>query len=314
VQKFLVIQTAFIGDVVLATGLIEKLHAQFPDARIDFLVRKGNEALLEAHPYLHEVLVWDKKQNKLRNLWKMACRIRRTRYDKVINVQRFAATGLLTAFSGAHETIGFDKNPLSRFFTKPISHIVSYEMGTPYDPSSLQKQDTRHEVDRNQELIRDFTDTLPARPRLYPSAKDKDKVARIASDMEDKYGRTAYAQMSALLAARALGEAGDAAGEKAQLQWAIAHAQDDEYKQLAKLRLAGVLLDQKSYDEGLKMLGDTPPAAFEGLFADRRGDLLVAQDKIADARTAYKLALDKLDKQDAAMRQFVQFKLDALGS
>ncbi|GAB3628245.1 membrane protein [Pandoraea terrae] len=145
-------------------------------------------------------------------------------------------------------------------------------------------------------------------------AKDKAKVTRIASDMEDKFGRTAYAQMSALLAAKSLDEAGDLAGAKTQLQWAAEHAQDDEYKQLAKLRLAGLLLDQKSYDEGLKVLGDAPPAPFAGLFADRRGDLLVAQNKIADARAAYRLALDKLDKQDAAMRQFVQFKLDALGS
>src|ERR1700748_387405 len=81
VQKFLVIQTAFIGDVVLATALIEKLHAYYPDARIDFLVRKGNEALLNGHPYLHEILIWDKRQNKLKNLWNMGRRIRRERYD-----------------------------------------------------------------------------------------------------------------------------------------------------------------------------------------------------------------------------------------
>jgi heptosyltransferase-2 len=164
VQKFLVIQTAFIGDVVLATGIIEKLHDHFPDARIDFLVRKGNEALLAGHPFLQETLVWDKKEGKLRNLWKMGRRIRRTGYDKVINVQRFAATGLLTAFSGAKETIGFDKNPLSRFFTKRIPHIVSVA-GAP-----------KHEIERNQELIRDFTDATPARPRLYPSQQDYDKV------------------------------------------------------------------------------------------------------------------------------------------
>ncbi len=60
-QKFLIIQTAFIGDVVLATGLVEKLHQHFPGAQIDFLVRKGNEGLLQGHPFLHEVLVWNKK-------------------------------------------------------------------------------------------------------------------------------------------------------------------------------------------------------------------------------------------------------------
>jgi heptosyltransferase-2 len=165
VQKFLVIQTAFIGDVVLATGLIEKLHTQFPAAQIDFLVRKGNEALLAGHPWLHEVLVWDKKKGKLKNLWQMGRRIRKNRYDTVINVQRFAATGLLTVFSGAHETIGFDKNPLSRLFSKRIPHIVQ-QAGGP----------VLHEIERNQELIKDITEGPPAKPRLYPTAADLEKV------------------------------------------------------------------------------------------------------------------------------------------
>src|SRR5207249_4508884 len=111
-------QTAFIGDVVLATGLIEKLHQHLPDATIDFLVRKGNETLLTNHPLLREVLVWDKKKKKLSNLFTILKRIRQNKYDRVINVQRFAATGILTAFSGAKETIGFDKNPLSFLFSK----------------------------------------------------------------------------------------------------------------------------------------------------------------------------------------------------
>jgi ADP-heptose:LPS heptosyltransferase len=160
VQKFLVIQTAFIGDVVLATALIEKLHVYFPDARIDFLVRKGNEALLTGHPFLHEVLIWDKREHKLRNLWRLIGKIRQTRYDTVINVQRFAATGLLTAFSGAGQTIGFDKNPLSIVFTRKIPHIVGH----------------RHEIERNQTLIAALTDEQPAKPRLYPSKADEEKV------------------------------------------------------------------------------------------------------------------------------------------
>ena len=66
--KFLIIQTAFTGDVVLATSLIENLHAAFPEARIDFMVRKGNEALLEGHPYISSLLVWNKKEKKTSNL------------------------------------------------------------------------------------------------------------------------------------------------------------------------------------------------------------------------------------------------------
>ncbi|MBN9383603.1 MAG: glycosyltransferase family 9 protein [Chitinophagaceae bacterium] len=163
-KKFLVIQTAFIGDVVLATGIIEKLHACFPGAQIDFLLRKGNEALLAGHPFLNEVLIWDKKEHKFRNLWRLIRKVRRTKYDKVINVQRFAATGLLTVLSGAGEKIGFDKNPWSRWFTKSIPHIVS----TADAPL--------HEVQRNQELIRSFTDEAPAMPRLYPGEGDFRKV------------------------------------------------------------------------------------------------------------------------------------------
>ncbi|AEV98342.1 heptosyltransferase [Niastella koreensis] len=159
-MKFLVIQTAFIGDVVLATGIVEKLHRFFPDAQIDFLVRKGNEGLLQNHPYLHKVLIWDKKNGKLKNLWKLLRGIRKRRYDKVINVQRFAATGILTAFSGAREKIGFDKNPLSWLFDKKIKHVIS-DVNHPI-----------HEVDRNNELIREFTNDEVVNPHLYPSAED----------------------------------------------------------------------------------------------------------------------------------------------
>jgi len=180
VQKFLVIQTAFIGDVVLATALIEKLHACFPEARIDFLVRKGNEGLLAGHPWLNATLVWDKQQHKIKNLWRVVRRIRRNRYDKVINVQRFAATGLLTVFSGAKETIGFDKNPLSRWFTKRIPHIIS----APAKPGAIISGTAVHEIRRNQALIGPFTDDQPAKPRLYPTAAD---VAEVAKYKVEKY-------------------------------------------------------------------------------------------------------------------------------
>ncbi|WP_206998227.1 tetratricopeptide repeat protein [Trinickia mobilis] len=143
---------------------------------------------------------------------------------------------------------------------------------------------------------------------------DKAKVSRVAADMEDRYGSTAYGQMTALAAAKALYDAGDEAAAKAQLQWAVDHAKDDEYKEIAKLRLAGLLLDEKAYDQGLALLGDTPPDAFKGLVADRRGDLLAAQGKRDDARTAYQLALDTVAKNDTSARQLIQFKLDALGS
>ncbi len=163
-QRFLVIQTAFIGDAVLATALIEKLHQFYPDAKIDFMVRKGNEALFANHPFLHELLVWNKKKNKYKNLINILSKIRRSKYDVVVNVQRFAATGMLTVFSRAKKTIGFDKNPWSFLFSKKIKHEIST------DDKYL------HEVDRNQKLIEDLTDAVAAKPRLYPAAADFEKV------------------------------------------------------------------------------------------------------------------------------------------
>lgn len=142
---------------------------------------------------------------------------------------------------------------------------------------------------------------------------DKALVTRAATDMEDKFSSTAYAQMSALGAAKALYAAGDEAGAKAQLQWTIDHAKDDEFKQIAKLRLASLLLDDKAYDQGLALLAEPQSDAFKGLVANGRGDLLAAQGKRDDARTAYKLALDSLSKNDSSARQLIQFKLDALG-
>ncbi len=145
------------------------------------------------------------------------------------------------------------------------------------------------------------------------ASNDKGLVTRVSADMEDKFGGTAYGEMTALSAAKSLYMSGDTAAAKTQLQWAVDHAKDDEYKQIAKLRLALVLLDEKSYDAGLKVLADSPLDSFKGVIADRRGDLLQAQGKRDDARAAYKLALDTLPKSDTSTRQLVQFKLDSLG-
>ena len=159
-KKILIIQTAFIGDVVLATALVEKLSQYYPDAQIDFLVRKGNESLLANNPHLHEILIWNKKEKKITNLFKTLKQIRKNRYDKVITLQRFFSTGLLTALSKGRETIGFNKNPLSFLFTKRIKHIINNN-GV-----------ARHEVERNNDLISSFTDDVFNRPKLYPSAND----------------------------------------------------------------------------------------------------------------------------------------------
>jgi hypothetical protein len=117
-MKFLIIQTAFIGDVVLATPLIEQLRKYYPEAEIDFLLRKGNETLLTGHPHLRQVLILDKRNGKFKNLLSLIGIIRKEKYDYVINLQRFMASGIVTAFSGARHTIGFAKNPLSFMFSQ----------------------------------------------------------------------------------------------------------------------------------------------------------------------------------------------------
>lgn len=151
---FLIIQTAFIGDVILATPVIEKLHQFFPGAKIDFLLRKGNESLLEHHPYINEIIMWDKKQNKSKNLWQIGKKIRQFNYDYVINLHRFASSGLITAFSRAKHRIGFDKNPLSFLYSK----IIKHEIGN-----------GKHEVQRNLDLVKELTDDKLTHPKLYPT-------------------------------------------------------------------------------------------------------------------------------------------------
>ncbi len=160
-KQILIVQTAFIGDVILATGLIEKIHQFYPEAAIDFALRKGNESLLKNHPKLREVHIWDKKGGKYKNLFGLIGKIRRQRYDLVVNIQRFANSGMLTAFSGAKVKIGFDKNPFSWAFTHKIAHRI--EEGV-------------HETERNNELIKALTDDQVERPRLYPSQEDFEKV------------------------------------------------------------------------------------------------------------------------------------------
>jgi predicted negative regulator of RcsB-dependent stress response len=136
-------------------------------------------------------------------------------------------------------------------------------------------------------------------------------VQRIASDVESKFDSTAYAQMSALGAAKSAFDANDLKTAKAQLQWVVDHG-NDEYKSIAKLRLAGVLLDEKSYDQALALLGTDFLPQYKADVADRKGDVLVAQNKIAEARAAYQAALDAMDKKDPG-RQLVQIKLDGIG-
>lgn len=163
-MKFLIIQTAFIGDVVLATAIAEAL-AQLDKAEVHFLVRKGNESLLENNPFIDRIWIWNKQQNKLRNLFQLGNEIRNEKFDCVINLQRFASTGFLTWRSGALKKIGFQENPFSFCFSTKFKHEVNNGL---------------HEVNRNLELLREFVPgDFP--PRLFPSVQNFEAVTEFKS-------------------------------------------------------------------------------------------------------------------------------------
>ena len=153
-KKILIIQTAFLGDTILATGLLEKLHQHYPQAKIDFLLRKGNEGIFHQHPFLNQIKIWHKKKLKYWNWFKLFIDIRKEEYDIVINIQRYIATGLWTAFSGAKHRIGFANNPLHFFFTHAPKHSVC---------------NGKHEIEKNIELISHLTNSEVVKPKLYPS-------------------------------------------------------------------------------------------------------------------------------------------------
>lgn len=144
------------------------------------------------------------------------------------------------------------------------------------------------------------------------AAKDAAKVKESAGILFDQYSRTVYAQMGALVAAKSNFDAGDLKTAKAQLQWLVDNGRDENYKLVARLRLAGLLLEEGAGDDALKLVSTSVPAYFEAAYADRRGDILIAQNKPAEARAAYQIAWDKAEPQ-GGYRQIVQLKLDALG-
>ena len=158
-------------------------------------------------------------------------------------------------------------------------------------------------------------------------AKDAQKIKAASGELLEKFSGTRYASLGALTAAKALVDAGDTKTARLQLSWVVDHGQD-EFRDLARLRLASLLLEDKEYEPALKQLEGKPLASFEARFAELRGDILSAQTKKADAVVAYKAALARLDVEDkeakdsgqggpgqtsAIARELIQLKLDALG-
>ena len=159
--------------------------------------------------------------------------------------------------------------------------------------------------------------------------KDSQRTKAASGELLEKFGGTSYATLGALTAAKAMIEAGEAKTAKVQLLWVVEHGKD-ELRDLARLRLAAVLLDEKAYDQALKQLDGSVSPSFDARFQDYRGDVFAAQGKKAEAHAAYQNALARFaeaDKQgkvndlaqgwktqsDAVYRELVQQKLDALG-
>jgi len=144
------------------------------------------------------------------------------------------------------------------------------------------------------------------------NAKDKAKTQELAGQILERFPRSNFAPMAALINAKVQINAGDAKAAKAQLQWVVDNSKDDELKHVGRVRLAGVLLDEKQYDDALKLLAAEHPAYFDPIYADRKGDILLAQGKTAEARAAWEEAYTKADDKNP-IRQIVQLKLELAG-
>jgi predicted negative regulator of RcsB-dependent stress response len=145
------------------------------------------------------------------------------------------------------------------------------------------------------------------------ASNDAKRINDAAAAVTDKFGSTAYAARAELLAAQVNKQGNDLASARTQLQWVINNATEATLKDVARLRLASLLLDEKNYVGALAQLDTKHTPSFDGLYADLRGDVLSAQGKIDEARSSYKIAYEKIDSQ-SMYRNLIQMKLDSLGS
>lgn len=164
-KKILVIQTAYLGDVLLATAIIEKLTLFYPDAELHFMLRKGNENLLLANPKVTKLWIWDKQNAKYKHLWQLLKTVRAQAFDLIVNLQRYWSTALFTLLARAKYTLGFRTTLLSLAYDRSVKFVKK----------------NRHELQRNQDLITHLTDENFCYPKLYPNFADKQKVQKITT-------------------------------------------------------------------------------------------------------------------------------------
>lgn len=140
---------------------------------------------------------------------------------------------------------------------------------------------------------------------------DSKKISDAAHLLMEGFPSSGYASRAALISARASFDSGDVQNAKSRLQWTLDNTKEDELKDLVRLRLAGILLDERKYDDALRLLDTKHGESFDGLYADLKGDVLNAEGKVAEARVAYQTALDKMGKK-GTYYNIVQMKFDAL--
>ena len=165
-KKILIIQTAFLGDVILATPLIKALNKKYSLPEIHFLVRKGNESLLANNPLIKSIFTINKKKARLPELKRLITTIRKEEFNEVINLHRYASSGIIAGLSRAKHIIGFKNNPFSFLYNEKIDHSL---------------KENKHEIDRNLACLKiDLNQTF--KPCLYPSLEDEKKAAIYKSE------------------------------------------------------------------------------------------------------------------------------------
>jgi predicted negative regulator of RcsB-dependent stress response len=163
-----------------------------------------------------------------------------------------------------------------------------------------------HEVQQNADAGKLFGEVVK-----QSFSNDPKRINDAADAVAERFGNTAYAARSQLMAAQVNLQAKDNARAKSQLRWVIDHSSQVGLQDTARMKLASVLLDEKAFDEALKLLDATHPEAFTGLYSDLKGDVLSAQGKTAEAIAAYQIALDKIDAK-SNYRNLIQLKLEGL--
>jgi ADP-heptose:LPS heptosyltransferase len=171
-KTILIIQTAFIGDTILASHFARAVKDLYPNSKIHFFLRKGNESVIQGLPTIEKTWVWDKAGGKTKNLMKLISELREIKFDMVFNLHRHFNSGLVSAMMKSPFKAGFKQNPLSMFYTRKVNHQIP-------DPRGW------HEVQRNLELIPGYKisgNSKIYKPELPIQQKNIDKVSGFVND------------------------------------------------------------------------------------------------------------------------------------